>query len=220
MKKILISTVLLLLLSCKDSQDQISETAKNNSQVNAQDQVEANYQNERLKSQEMENDLAARHRFFQAVKGSYEGKFETTQGFFKIRIELFPTLSPYKFENHREFRRIEEVIYDINNLAFNVRVMQWNPSNSLSVVSCKVEGLRPDIMSGSLTIAHSSCSSLYLLKILNQIDENYQVTTANIVLARKLLNGEEDEVNMLIGEIRPSTNAVIYNFEASKIVEE
>lgn len=161
------------------------------------------------KSAAMEKDLTRRHRFYQAVKGDYEGTINTTDGSFKIRVTLSPSLAPISIER---VRQLDEVTADLNNLFLNTKVSQWDPSSSLSPVSCIVSSIRPDIEKGEIAIAKEGCPNFYTLKVMDPGSAASAKTIAELVL-----NGDLMSVNAIQGKLQPATNATIYTFTAYKV---
>jgi hypothetical protein len=117
-----------------------------------------------LRIREMEEDLMKRQSFYEAVKGTYEGKLEGTPKDFRIRITLVPSLPPYL---PGRVRTEEEIRSDLEKLHFNIQVVQWDSQDELSAVGCLVQGVKPDLINGEIQIASESCPNLYLIKIAN-----------------------------------------------------
>lgn len=204
------------LVSCKDAQEKVVESTKWQSEISSQNQIQAENSNLREKALEMERDLTARHRFFQGVKGRYEGTFTTKQGTFKIRITLNPNIAPYTYSDYRPYRRLEEIVSDLNNLTFNAQVIQWNPENSLSAVSCRVDSIRPDLRLGEIIISSATCPNLYSIKVAIDENDTYSNSGTSEILARRLLDGAEEKSDLLVGEIQPSSSSDIYTFKAKR----
>jgi hypothetical protein len=208
--------LMIMVVSCKDSAEQVAETVNTQSEIESQNQVEAENANLNSKALIMEKDLAARHKFYQGVKGRFEGKFKTKDTEFKIRVTLVPNVAPYPFAPDRPFRSLEEIATDLNDLSFSAQVIQWNPSNSLAAVSCRVDAIKPDLRLGEITISNSNCPNLYMIKIVSDENETFGNETTSADLAEDLMNGSIDKVNLLVGEIQPSSNSEIYKFKASR----
>lgn len=163
------------------------------------------------KAAAMEKDLTRRHRFYQAVKGTYEGTVTSSDGDFQVRITMSPSLAPIVVERTRQ---LDEIAYDLNSLMMNTKASQWDPTSNLSSVSCTVSDIRPDIEKGEITIAKEGCQNFYNLKIAD--------AGANILaseLAQLVLSGKVEAVQSIEGMIQPATNAIIYRFTAYKVGE-
>lgn len=205
-----------IFVACESGQEKVSETTKMQSVISSQEQILAENTNLKTKGEEMERDLSARHRFFQGVKGRYEGLFKTSHGSFIIRITLNPNIAPYIYSEFRPFRRLEEIVSDLNNLSFNAQVMQWNPENTLSAVSCQVDSVRPDLRAGEIIISNTACPNLYSIKVTDNENDTFANSEASANVAKRLMDGADDKVDMLVGEIQPSTSAEIYSFKARR----
>lgn len=214
MRAFTILALLAVTVSCGQGNKRLQEkaTLETKSQLN----VENN--NLAQKAETMEKDLAKRHRFYQAVKGVYEGVISTDQGTFSIRITLTPTLAPIELNR---VRQLDEIASDLNNLSLNTQVVQWDTNNPKSAVGCRVSGIRPDLEKGEIAIAAESCSNLYIIKLTEQesngIPSNNSLIAARI--AKQILNGDLKEVNSINGSIQPSTNASVFKFAAIKVQE-
>jgi hypothetical protein len=163
------------------------------------------------KADQMEKDLARRHRFYQAVKGDYEGAINSSDGTFKVRITLSPSLAPIVVNR---VRQLEEIASDLNNLMLNTKASQWDPGSNYSPVSCIVSDVRPDIEKGEITIVKEGCPNFYSLKI---ADQGTNATPRT--LAARILNGEIHDIQSIEGKIQPATNAKVYTFTAYKVQE-
>jgi len=208
----------VLLLGCQDGQDAMKEKAALEGAAAAEQQVQAENANLTGKAREMETDLAMRHRFYQAVKGSYEGELETGQGTYRIRLTLVPSLPPYKAPR---IRQLSEIASDLNNLYFNAQVVQWNPANALSAVGCRISGIRPDLVNGEITIASESCPNLYSLRIAEGLTHPSQASALRLSelsssLALQITEGKLGRIDNIAGEVHPSTNAAIYRFVVAR----
>ena len=185
--------ILLTLVGCEADKSGLSERATIEGRANSEASIQAENSNLAWNSRNMEDDLTLRHQFYQSVKGTFEGDLETTQGHYKIRITLVPSLHPV--ETHR-VRQLEEVTSDLNNLYLNAQIVQWNPANPMSAVGCRVGSIRADITHGEITIASESCTNLYSLRI---VERNLE------------------QVDSLTGEVQPSTNAAVYHFTVNRV---
>lgn len=207
MKTIFILSLLsLLIVSCSNGDKRLKEKSR----IEGDALKEVENQNLASKAEAMEKDLARRHRFYQAIKGSYEGTISTSLGSFNIRITLSPSLPPIAVNR---VRQLDEIASDLNNLMLNTQVVQWDPNSANSAVGCRVSKIKPNIETGELTISDESCPNLYSIKI---SDRGAGDTTG---LARDILRGNLFDVDSLVGQIHPSTNANIYQFSAFKISE-
>lgn len=206
----------LLFVSCKEDEAKMKEVVREQSQISSQGQIQAENQNLQERALEMEKDLAARHRFYQALKGEYEGIFKIADSPFKVRIVLSPSISPYNYTEYRTSRRLEEIVTDLNGLWLNASIIQWNPANPLATTSCRVNGIRPDLQKGEITITSETCSNIYSFKISSgEITESSEEQHSR-ELAGRIMIGAESSVPEIFGEIHPSTNPNVFSFRAKK----
>lgn len=205
----------ILAVGCDDSQE-LADSLKTQSEVTSQANIDANTRNTQERSLEMESDLERRQRFYQGIRGRYEGTFSTAQGDFNLRITLTPTVAPFPFRDFRSFRQLEEIIADLNDLAFNIVIMQWNPQTNLSAVSCTIENVRADLVRGLIAINSKDCTSGFNLFISEAGTSRADRMIVARDLARSILDDQIDSVDEITGEIIPSSNAEIFNFNVIK----
>ncbi|MGE3756403.1 MAG: hypothetical protein AB7H97_01535 [Pseudobdellovibrionaceae bacterium] len=193
------------------NQDQL--VAKARAEGRAQAEEALNLENGSLerKAKAMEDDLTIRHRFYQAVRGTYEGVFKTENGNFNFRITLVPSLPPYPADR---VRQLDEISADLANLYFNVQVIQWSSKDPLTSVGCRVENIRPDLINGAISIASNECPNLYILSISEESKQSAKEPRTPQELAKEIREGRLAAVSILAGEIRPTTNAAIYQVRA------
>lgn len=165
------------------------------------------------KARMMEQDLAARHRFYQAVAGTYEGTFKTDQGTFAFRITLIPSLAPFPVDR---IRQLEEIAADLNGLHFNIQVLQWNPLNELGAVGCRVEEAKPNLYMGTISIVTEACPNLYMLGLTDLEHPTWDAETSEAISA-KILGGEMQAADALAGEIRLTNSPKVYKVFAKRV---
>lgn len=206
-----------------DAKDQLIEKARAEGKAAAQADVAEQNANLARRSEEMEADLRVRHRFFQAVRGVYEGTLKTEQGNFEVRISLIPSLPPY---NVTRVRQLEEVSADLNSLYFNAQIVQWNSVDKLSAVGCRVEYVRPDMSNGEVNIASKDCPNVYFLRLAEvdaQGDESAQPAPAKVdanhssALSLSIREGRTNRVKKIHGSVQPTTNASVYELTATRV---
>lgn len=203
-----------LLSGCSDEGKAFRDQTVRAGKYNAEGDLEV--QNER--ALQMEADLSRRHRFYQALKGTYDGDLKTTQGLFKIRMTLVPSLPPYPVDAKR-IRTIEEVTADLTGLYFNAQIVQWEQTNPLSSVGCRIEGIRPDMTRGEIFIASENCPNFYGLLLSDgviTIDTSeagvLQEEQTAVDIAAALIEGKITRISQLRGKVRPTTHAATYDF--------
>lgn len=214
MKALTVLAVLALTVSCGQGNKRLEEKAT----LESKSQLNVENGNLAQKAEKMEKDLAKRHRFYQAIKGVYEGVINTDLGTFSIRITLTPTLAPLEVNR---VRQLDEIASDLNTLSLNTQVVQWDPNNPKSAVGCRVSGIRPDVERGEIAIAAESCSNLYIIKLTEQESNGTPSTNSQIAarIAKQVLDGDLKEVSSVNGTIQPSTNASVFKFAAIKVQE-
>lgn len=206
----------------------VVQRARAEGRAQAEAEINAGNANLAAKAQLMEADLASRHLFYQALKGTYEGGLATERGEFKVRITLVPSLPPMTYNRTRQ---LEEITSDLNNLYFHAQVLQWNPANRLSSVGCRVENIRPDVNKGEIAIASSNCPNLYKLRIVDPeaeraVDDARAARTEERPTSKEpevaratagaIRDGKILEVAEIRGEVHPTTNAAIYTLSVKR----
>lgn len=218
MKTLIASTALFILMACSKDDGRLKKKAALEAETTSQSQVRVENANQSAKAEQMEKDLIRRHRFYQAVKGIYEGSISTSFGNFSIRFTLTPSLAPM---NHNRVRQLEEIAADLNNLSLNAQILQWDPRNTATAIGCRVSGIKPDIEKGTFAISTESCPNLYQISI---TERSYSGTSSeNTSMAKKIaeqiLEGDLVDIDSIVGTVQPSTNATIFKFVAIKIEE-
>lgn len=203
--------VITILAGCNQGVGRLEEKAAIEGKASSEATIKAENENLAKKSKAMEEDLSQRHRFYQALKGKYEGSFQTKIGQINFRITFTPSLPPHKTNR---VRQLDEISSNLNNLYLNAQVIQWIPTNEESAVGCRISQVRPDIMNGEITLASESCSNLYRLKISENgvLPEEFKAHAVR--LADWIADGKIERVEMIVGEIQPSTSAAIYSITA------
>lgn len=191
-----------------ENQAKLIEQARVEGRAQAEEQLSVENGGLTAKAVKMEQDLASRHQFYQALAGTYEGELATEQEKFNIRITLVPSLSPLPVDR---VRQLEEISSDINNLYFNAQIVQWSSDNTLSSVGCRVSQIRPDMVNGTVSIASPECSNLYLLKIASKKARSATTKPDPKDTTKLIRQGKIKAVPSILGEVRPTTNSAIYN---------
>lgn len=207
-----------------DNLEKLLAKARAEAKAAAEEEISAGNANLAAKALLMEQDLATRHLFYQALKGTYEGTLSTERSTYKARVTLVPSLPPATYSRTRQ---LEEITADLNNLFFNAQIVQWNPANKLSAVGCRVENIRPDINKGEISIASSNCPNLYKLRIVDPASEESLVgaaegtskDTVSSVTAKAIREARIGEVAEIRGEVHPTTNASIYSLSVKRTQE-
>lgn len=212
--------------------DLIRTRAREEGKAQAQADIAEQNANLSRRSDEMESDLKVRHRFFQAVRGVYEGSLKAEKKEWQVRVTLVPSLPPY---NVNRVRQLDEVASDLNNLYFNAQVVQWNPKDKSVATSCRVEHVRPDIVNGEVTIASENCPNLYFLQVAEgeepsapttdaasendatKVAEKADMNTSSASLALAIREGRTSRVKKIQGSVQPATDASVYELTVTRV---
>lgn len=202
--------LIFCITACEQPNDRIKEIAGVEGQAQAQAQVRAENENLTRLAQEMEKDLSLRHRFYQAIKGIYEGTIASEETTYRIRVTLVPTVVPYLFER---IRRLDEIVYDLNNLNMNAQVVLWNQAELRSAVGCQSQAIRADLKTGEFAVASEGCPNFYMFYLASPNHEDLQ---KSINIASAIRSGQTTEVLELHGRLQPTTHASMYFFVANR----
>lgn len=201
---------LLVLAGCDEGEfNVLGEQAA----LQAQKQVDAENENLLKRAAEMEADLASRQRFYEGVRGTYEGVFQTDAGEFNMRVTLVPSVPPYRSSR---IRSLEEIASDLSNLHFNIQIVQWSPSSPMSAVGCRIEEVRPDLVRGRIDIASENCANAYVMT-LSEGALREAVSREAESIAEALIGGSQNTVSRIVGQVLPSTTASIYEFSVVRM---
>jgi hypothetical protein len=210
-----------LVVGCSQGGD---DRFKEKAQIESDSITQAERDAQNARAAQMEGDLARRQNFFQTVKGTFEGSFQTELGEFQVRILLVPSLNPMRLERPR---LPEEVASDLNNLHFNAQMQMWASGNPGSAGGCRVENIRPDLKTGIINIVSASCPNVYFLAISNP-EEFRNLTPKDYYLslvddggsakfAENIISGASRELNEVTGFIRMTNQATSYYFRAKRV---
>lgn len=177
------------------------------------------------RSRVMEADLDRRQRFYQNVAGEFEGDFSIDGKPYAIRVMFTPTVFPVATARSR---LPEEISRDLNDLAFDVHVVQWNKALPDSSWGCTAENIRGNLESGQISIVvEEPCTFSYSFAIAANDEDLERVTLQDrvlafmrgrsTILAADLLDGSSETVEELVGVIRPSLRPAQFYFRAPRI---
>ena len=219
---------LAFLSGCQDDVDRLKARTAIESRESADREIEAQKAFLEAQAQEMEKDLAKRHRFYQAVSGTFEGKAvapkKAVSREFEVRILISPTLEPYRTDR---IRRPEEVTFDLNNLALNVQFLMWaripTPEGEASEVAtgCVFVNIRPSLESGMIHLKDPDCifsASIYLSEE-GDLEANEQpgvIRDQSTQVSARILDGATDSVYALRGVRQASGSATPFRFAVTR----
>jgi hypothetical protein len=181
--------------------DVVSERAG----LEAEKQIEKEKASREKLAGEMEMDLSNRQRFFQAVRGVYEGEVEIDGAPFQLRVRLIPSIPPYRSSR---VRQLDEIENELTNLHFSVEVKLWSGSDRRNAVGCHLDEVHPDLVSGRVDLVAQGCPTL-------SFSLSHPADSA--MTAAAIMDGKQDSVAKITGTIEPATTASISNFSAARV---
>lgn len=217
-KIVFLSFFWLILSGCsKDSREREEFLKDENSiEIKAQDDYQAK------RSSELEQELAKRQRFYQAVSGTYLGEFKSKNATYKIRLTFAPSLPLY--QGGIRYRPVEEVTYDLTNLYFNIQIVHWNPEDELAATGCRITNVKPDLITGRISITSPECPNFYQVALAgpailaeSEGDKDFRGDVLSSTLARDILVGAISSISEVQGQVQPTTNATIFSFSAKRV---
>lgn len=205
LRKLALLGLLFVFACAKQSADKFQQRAT----VEQQAANEAAQAATNARATAMEGDLARRQRFYQSVKGTFEGTLSTAAGKFTTRIKLIPSLPQYTTPTR--IRTPEEITVDLTNLSFNAQILHWAPSNNQSASGCVFQELRADLENGKIDLAKSDCPNVYSVNIVDPqagpLENANDLAINSRSLSQKVLEGDVNLVNQLSVLMQPSNNA-------------
>lgn len=214
MKKILILTFTIIsLVSCsKGGDDRLAEQEN----IRSKEQINAQNENQKEWAEKMEKDLNERKYFIKAVEGTFTGDLNVDEIDFLIKAELSPSI-PIAFSDRT--RTLEEINYELENMALNLHVKLENPRVSNSAVSCTIEGYKPDIEKGLIKIISESCKNIFKLMLSDDLDQIDRSALSNRArtLARSARSNEISQIDILSGVFESSVSIKEYQFKLKRI---
>lgn len=192
------------------------EKIKDIAGIQGEAQANAGWEVLDARARAMEEDLKTRQRFYHALEGTYDGTLQLSQGDFKIRLTLSPSLPRYVPGDR--VRTVEEVAADLNGLHLNVQIVQWNPRSNFGSVGCLVTNVKPDIIGGYVNVVSESCPNHYRFEISDATMDRLDARAASS-LADTITTGRLDSVPRLNGRVQPTTTANVYTFSAGRVQE-
>lgn len=197
--------------------DQKSTTENTKQRATAEEDARKKVENDNLakKAEQMEKDLAERHYFYSAIEGEYQGTVKVNKDLYSIKLNFTRSIPPYTGDRTRQLSEIEN---DLNNLFFNIQVVQWHPSDVATAVGCRVSGMKPNMINGSLIVTSSDCPNLYSIYLAEDFERALkdQKNEAKQI-AEKLKQHQIQLVPLLTGTIQPSSHASQYSFTVKKM---
>ncbi len=213
MKSILILlSITLMFVSCSKGGD--DRLAKQES-IRSTEQLNAQNQNQREWAQKMEKDLNKRKFFIEAIEGIFLGDLTVDGIDFIIKAELSSSI-PISFSDRT--RTLDEINYELENLAINLHVKLENPRVSNSAVSCTIVDYKPDIEKGLIKIISESCKNIFKFMVsddLSLLDRDTILSRARS-LARSASLNELTQIDILSGIFESSISTKEYQFKMKR----
>jgi hypothetical protein len=214
MNKWLILIITFSFLSCVKNTN--NDPVKEQADTQSRSQMEAENNNQRLWAQKMEDDLNEVKKFLQGVSGSFLGHVEIENIDFLIKLELISNM-PIIFSDR--VRTLDEITYELSNIALNINVKLENPRVSNSAVSCIVENYKPDTVKGIVQILSQSCKNIFKLYLSNGNDPSSDdiLIEDSIKIAKEVSMGALQRVNYFSGTFESSVSTHEYRFTLKRI---
>ena len=113
---------------------------------------------------------------------------------------------------------MDEINYDLSNLALNMNIKLENPRVSNSAVSCIVENYRPDINKGIINIISESCKNIFKLMLADDFTvSDFQTQERRATqLAQSVRNNEIEQIDILSGLFESSVSTNEYEFKLKR----
>jgi len=213
MKKIIIVLMTICsFVSCSKNGD---ERIADQEDIRARQQVDAQNENQNEWARKMEKDLDERKYFIKAIEGSFSGELTVDDIDFYIKAEMVSSLPIIL--SHRT-RTLNEINYELENLALNLHVKLENPRVANSAVSCTIEGYKPDIKKGLIKIISESCKNIFQLMISDDLnlEEESVIRSRAEILAESARHNEISQINILSGIFESSVSTKQYKFKLKR----
>lgn len=162
--KILVVLILpLIALGCAEQSEQ---KYKDRAALEGKAGAEGETAETNKRAQQMERDLARIQNLFEGVSGTFSGEMRTPSGtLYRVRFAIASAIPRY--EGSRT-RTLDEITYDINNVAFDVLENTISPLPSGQELSfgCQYSNSRPAVDAGSFRLSTSGCPRSFVLTLI------------------------------------------------------
>ena len=213
MKTLMILAITLLsIVGCSKGGDERIAEQEN---IRSREQINAQNENNREWADKMEKDLNKRKYFIKSIEGTFTGEL-TVEGIdFVIKAMISPSI-PISFSDR--IRTLQEINYELENMAINLHIKLENPRVSNSAVSCTIEGYKPDVDKGMINIISESCKNIFKLLLsddLNQLDREILYRDAS-ELARDVKQNNISQIDILSGFFESSVSTKEFQFKLQR----
>lgn len=215
--KIYITMILFFSFLITSACDQKSSPDKAKERASAEGEAQKEIENKNLaqKAMIMESELQNRHIFYSALEGEYEGTIKIGNDNFKMKMIFARSILPY---TGTRVRQLSEIELDLNSLFFYTKIVQWHPSDQTTAVGCQINGSRPNMDLGSMTLSSNDCPNFYQISFSeNGIFDEKLNSEKSKDLALKIKTNQLANIPFLFGIIQPSNNAIKYSFIAKRV---
>lgn len=234
-----LGTLILLIFTLSSCDNyRSSEGAKEKARSEAEVSGEINTNTEKRlraeRAQKMEQDLAQRFLFYQAVDGLYRGQFIKNGERHILQLSIHPSIPLYKPDRVRELSEIE---HQLNDLAFIVRVQHWPESADEAVkdgdvslvLSCQFLTVKSDLKKGLIPLRTDTCPRWYSLFLSDgasavgdggDLDLNFELEKIKLKsegLAQQVFEGQVKSIDHLLGTLSIANNPNYYPLNLKKI---
>lgn len=204
----------LILLGCDNE-----EVLKEQTAIQATEQIEAQNRNTIEWSTRLASDLEKRRGFIDAVEGEFEGDVDLDPSIsngvtYRIRLILTPTIPGYEVDRTKTLAELE---YELQNLNLNVQVTQWNPELDLSAVGCIIENVKPDLVRGVINLVSENCNNSYQIFLSEGRGDASGFMAMGTYVASLVEEGGIDYIQSFNGKLRSSNNARMLTFNLDRI---
>lgn len=211
MKSVIVGMLGLLVLAGCDGKSVDGTKERASAESEASRDVENT--NQGKKAEKMEADLTARHRYYGAIEGKFEGEVSVQGEPYKMRVTLLRSIPPYTGERVRQLSEIES---DLNGLYYNVHIVQWDPADTNTAVGCRVSQVRPNFKRGIISINSSECPSAYTFYLSKEGKAEGTSEGQASEISEKVSDGQLKSVGRLVGTVQPSWNANTYTLDIKR----
>lgn len=197
--------IFVILYGCNTTTKEFAENAQIAGKESATASVDANKQYEAQMSQEMELDLARRYRFFDALRGDYQGDL------LKTKLILIPHL--VELYQTPRVRRVNEVLNDLAKLQFTAQIVQTDINGA--TFGCVFENVTPDLDRGMIHLISEKCANTYVIWLDDGDSDIARIQNSHLQ-SQEILNNAETNVDQLVIKMIPTKTQEEFIFKVSK----
>lgn len=166
---------------------------------------------------EMEARLTRQQRFFHGISGTFAGKMKIDSSVFNVTFSIVPTIPIY---DGTRIRTIEEVTYDLTNLALNIdsSISKKMGDGSDLTMGCVFTDMRPKIDSGFVLATTSACAQSWTLSVSNpERLPPGKVGESSENIARKVLDGQLEQIDAIDVQMRAIHKSSVTSFKVFRV---